>query len=392
MDSLGAPVATATTSTIDWRQEWHEFDGATYLNLAGQSPVPKVAIRAIQSAIEWKKIPHHIPDSAYFDTPNRIRASIAKLIAGKPEEIALTAGASTGMLAVAFGLTWTPGDEVLTAVSEFPLQYTTWKPMEQREGIKLKIISPQDRFLTADDFMAALTPRTRLVSVSLVRFDNAVMLDAAGLAAACRAQGALLLLDVSQCCGAIPLDVSQLGVDFMVSAGYKWLLGPFGTGFFWAKSEHISKMRPSPFYWMAAEGAENFAALAFADPKPVDATRRWDAAETANFYNLAAMDAGIDLVLKIGPENVARHNHKLIDFLFSRLPSDRFVVASPLDHKHRGPYGCFQARTPEKTKEFYAKLRKENVITSLREGKIRVSPYVYNSERDIDRLISVVTV
>src|SRR5437660_5292426 len=165
MDSQGATMATATTPIIDWRQEWHEFESATYLNLAGQSPIPKSAIRAIQTAIEWKKFPHRIPDSAYFDTPNKIRSSIAKLIGGKPEEIALTAGASTGMLAVADGLTWKPGDEVLTAAGEFPLQYTTWKPMEQREGIKLKVISPRDRFLTADDFIAALAPQTRLVSV-----------------------------------------------------------------------------------------------------------------------------------------------------------------------------------------------------------------------------------
>ncbi len=389
-------MATPTTSpvpttAIDWRQEWHEFEGATYLNLAGQSPIPKSAIRAIQTAIEWKKFPHRIPDSAYFDTPNKIRASIAKIIGGKPEEIALTDGASTGMLSVAYGLSWKPGDEVVTATSEFPLQYTSWKPMEEREGIKLKIISPRDRFLAADDLIAALTPRTRLVSVSLVRFDNAVMLDAARLAAACHAQGALLLLDASQCCGAVPLDVSQLGVDFMVSAGYKWLLGPFGTGFFWAKHEHLSKMRPGPFYWMAAEGAENFAALNFADPKPAKAARRWDAAETANYYNLAALDAGLELVLRVGPQKIAAHNHKLIDQLFARLPLDRFVVASPLDHQHRGPYGCFQARTAEKTKEYYDKLRGENIITSLRENKIRVSPYVYNNERDIDRLVAVVT-
>jgi selenocysteine lyase/cysteine desulfurase len=127
--ATAATPASPTTGNIDWRQEWHEFDGATYLNLAGQSPVPKSAIRAIQSAIEWKKFPHHIPDTAYFDLPNKVRGSIAKLIGGKPEEVALTAGASTGMLAVAFGLTWKPGDEVLTAVSEFPLQYTTWKPL-----------------------------------------------------------------------------------------------------------------------------------------------------------------------------------------------------------------------------------------------------------------------
>jgi selenocysteine lyase/cysteine desulfurase len=391
-------MATATTppnpnsSVIDWRQEWHEFEDGTYLNLASQSPIPKAAIKALQNAIDWKKSPHLLPDSAFFEIPNKIRASIAKLIGGKPEEVALTAGASTGMQAVAYGLLWTPGDEVITGSGEFPLQYATWKPMEERESIHLKVISSRDKFLSADDFIAALTPRTRLVSVSLVRFDNAVLLDAAKLAAACHAQEALLLLDASQACGAVPIDVNRLGADFMICAGYKWLLGPFGTGFFWARHEHISKMRPGPFYWMAAEGVDNFAALATAPPKPANAARRWDAAETANFYNLAALQAGIELAARIGAETVSAHNHKLIDLLFSRLPPDRFVAASPLDRKLRGPYGCFQARTAEKTKEYYDKLRAENIIVSLREGRIRVSPYVFNNERDIDRLISAVTV
>ncbi|HSC45160.1 MAG TPA: hypothetical protein VLC94_04995, partial [Candidatus Acidoferrum sp.] len=84
-------------------------------------------------------------------------------------------------------------------------------------------------------------------------------------------------------------------------------------------------------------------------------------------------------------------NHKLIDQLFARLPADRCVAASPRERERRGPYGCFQARTPEKTRELYQKLRDDNVITSLREEKIRVSPYLYNNERDIDRLVGVIT-
>jgi len=385
-------VATATASPItDWRQEWFEIEDAIYLNLAGQSPMPKVAHRAVQTAIEWKKFPHRIADSAYFEIPNRIRASIAQLIGGKPEEVALTSGASTGMSAVAYGLTWKPGDEVLTAKGEFPLQYATWKPMEAREGIVMKVISPRERFITADDFLAAMTPKTRMVSVSLVRFDNGVLLDAARIAAACHAQGALLLLDVSQCCGGIPLDVAKLGADFLVCAGYKWLLSPYGTGFFWAKNEHTEKMRPGPFYWAAAEGAQNFHSLALENPKPVRGARRWDIAETSNYFNFAAMDASLQFVLQLGPETVEAHNRKLIDFLFERLPKDRCVPASPLNSAHRGPYGCFAARSPEKTSELYQKLAKEKIITSLREGNIRVSPHLYNTERDIDRLITAIT-
>jgi cysteine desulfurase / selenocysteine lyase len=385
-------MATATTPLrTDWRQEWFEIEDAIYLNFAGQSAMPKVSVRAVQTALEWKKFPNRLPDSAYFDVPNRVRASIARLISATPDEIALTTGASAGMPAVTYGLSWKPGDEVITAKGEFPLQYATWRPMEEREGIVLKVISPRERFITADDLIAALTPRTRLVSVSMVRFDDGSLLDAKRVAAACHAQGVLLLLDVSQCCGGLPLNVRDLGVDFMICAGYKWLLSPYGTGFFWARSEHIANMRPGPYYWAAMEGADKFSSLASDRPKQVPGARGWDMPETSNYLNFAAMDASVEFVLQAGPETVYEHNRRLIDFMYERLPKDRCVPTSPLEPAKRGPYGCFAARTPEKTAALYEKLRKENVVTSLREGNIRVSPHLYNTERDIDRLISVIT-
>jgi cysteine desulfurase / selenocysteine lyase len=396
-------MATATSSQAtqqtDWRQEWFEFEGATYLNLAGMAPMPKVSLKAVQSALEAKKFPHLRDDTpAFFELPNRLRANLAKLIGAKPDEIALTTGASTGAAAVAYALNWKPGDEVLTGRTEFPLQYAIWKPMEEREGISVKIAEPSGKgpdgkFLTADDVIAALTPRTRVVSISHVRFDDGSKLDVARLAEACHQQGALLLLDVSQSCGAVPMEVAKLGADFLVCAGYKWLLGAFGTGFFWVKKELLSSLRPAPFYWMAVAGSDNFAKLEFSNPKPEESAKRWDTPEWASHFNfnLAALDAGVEFVLRVTPETVLAHNHALIDSLLSRLPVDRCVAASPLDRAHRGPYGCFVARTPEKTADLYAKLRTENVFVSLRESKIRISPYLFNTIQDIDRLISVIT-
>src|ERR1700688_2763333 len=121
-------MATATTlPRADWRQEWLDNEDATYLNLGGQSPIPKVAVRAVQAPLDLKKFPQRIPDNAFFDVPNRLRTSIAKLIGAQPDDIALTSGASTGMAAVAYGMNWRAGDEIVTAVGEFPLQYATWK-------------------------------------------------------------------------------------------------------------------------------------------------------------------------------------------------------------------------------------------------------------------------
>jgi selenocysteine lyase/cysteine desulfurase len=226
-----------------------------------------------------------------------------------------------------------------------------------------------------------------------VRYDDGSMIDAKRLADACHAQGALLLLDVSQSCAAIPMNVNELGADFLVCAGYKWLFGAYGTGFFWIKRELLSRIRPAPFNWMSVEGSDNFAKLNFADPKPADSAKRWDAPEWASHFNfnLVGFDVSLEFVLRMKPETVVEHNRGLIELMYERLPKDRCVPASPLDAAKRGPYGCFAARTPEKTAALYQKLRAENVIVSLREGNIRVSPHLYNTERDIDRLIAVVT-
>src|SRR5215471_1645853 len=182
-------TAALAVPLIDWRQEWFEIEDVTFLNIAAQAPLPRVSVRAVQAALEWKKFPHRLPHAAYFDTPKRLRTGLARLVGGKPEEIALTTGASGGMAAVAYGLSWKPGDEILTGKREFPLQYATWKPMEAREGVLLKVVEPRQRFMTADDFIDAMTPKTRLVSTSLVRFNDGVLLDAARVAAACHGQG-----------------------------------------------------------------------------------------------------------------------------------------------------------------------------------------------------------
>src|SRR6266850_747828 len=97
-----------------------------------------------------------------------------------------------------------------------------------------------------DDVVAAMTPSTRVVSVSHVRFDDGSMLDVSSLAAACKRNGTLLVLDVSQSCGAIPMNVRSLGADFIVCAGYKYLLSPWGTGFLWTRKENLDSLRPGP--------------------------------------------------------------------------------------------------------------------------------------------------
>lgn len=384
-----------TGKTMDWRKDFFEFDDAVYLNLAGQSPIPRVSAKALENAAGWKKQPYKVPEDAFFGLPNRIRGLLARVVGGQAEEFAITSGATTGLAAVANGIDWKPEDEVLIARGEFPAHFSVWMPLAQAGKLRVKVVEPSGRFLSTDDLINAITPRTRVISTSHVRFDDAARIDPQRLAAAVHKVGGYLLLDASQSAGAVPLDVHASGADFVVSSGYKWILGPFGTGFFWVRRDLIEKLQPRPFYWMALDGADNFSSLCSPEathkPKPFEA-RRWDAPETSNFFNLAVMEASLNYVLGAGVETVWKHNARLLQQMIERLPLDRCVLASPADQMLRGPYACVAGRSAEKTQQLYAKLTAEKIFVALREGKLRVAPYLYNTEHDIDRLTKVLSV
>ena len=373
--------------SIDWRNEWFPIDDATYLNFAAHAAIPRVALNAVRLSAEAKMRPHIVDDQTFFSVAASLRQTLATLIGASPDEVALTSGAGAGLAAIAYALKWSDGDEVIYSRGEFPVQYATWKPMEAREGIKVRIAVPQGQFVQSDDLVASLTPSTRVVSVSHVRFDDGSMLDVSSLAAACKRNGTLLVLDVSQSCGAVPMNVRTLEADFIVCAGYKYLLSPWGTGFLWMRKENLDSLRPGPYNWLS-QGVESFARLNYVDPEPAPTLSRWDSAEAASIYNfnLTVMEASAKFVLEAGPSLIRDHNQALIDYFFERLP-EGYRLASPRQASQRGVFGCIEARTRGDTEFLYQMLREERFVVALREGKIRVAPHLLNSTQDIDRLL-----
>lgn len=384
-------MTNATKAATDYRTEFADFGDAIYMNVSYQGPLPLAAVRAAEEALKWKMLPFNIPDGLHFDLPDRVRTKIAQIIGAEPDDVAITTGAGAGSACVAAGIDWQPGDEVLIGQREFPIHYSSWLPYEGAGKLNMRVISPASRFITADDYVRAIGPRTRIVSASLVRFDDGARLDAARVAKACHAVGAMLLLDASQCAGATPLTVAELGADFVVCSGYKWLLGPYGAGFFWVAPEAGKRLQLGPLNYQALEGARNFAGLPVENVRAVPGARRWDAAETANFTNLAALDASLDLVLAVGVDTVADHNHALVSQIIERLPGSRCTLASPAERERRGPYICIAGRDPTETTALFEKLRANRIFVSLREGAIRISPYLYNTPEQISYLMDLLS-
>jgi selenocysteine lyase/cysteine desulfurase len=375
--------------SLHWKSEWFPIDDVTYLHFAAHAAIPRVALNAVQSSVAAKMRPHIVDDRSFFSLAASLRQTLATFIGANPDEVALTSGAGAGLAAIAYALKWSVGDEVVIGRGEFPVQYATWKPMEAREGIQLRIAAAQGQFIQSDDLVAAITPSTRVVSVSHVRFDDGSMLDVPSLAAACKRNGTLLVLDVSQSCGAMPMNVRSLGADFIVCAGYKYLLSPWGTGFLWTRKENLDSLRPGPYNWLS-QGVESFARLNYVNPEPAPSLSRWDSTEAASIYNfnLTVMEASAKFVLDAGPALIRDHNQALIEYFFDRLPAG-YRLASPRQASQRGVFGCIEVGSRADTESLYHTLRAEGFVVALREGKIRIAPHLLNSTQDMDRLLVV---
>ena len=367
--------------------EWDHLAGVTYLNFAAHAALPRSVLDAAQSVVAALRGRHAVGDSHFFTLTGRVRSLVAGLIGAEPADITLTTGASGGLALLAQALPWQRGDEVLLVRGDFPCHYATWKPLADREGLALRELDFPGEFPEVEALAAALSPRTRLVSLSHVRFDDGSLLDVQALAAACSRQGTMIVLDASQSCGALPVDMRSLGVDYLVGAGYKYLLGPMGTGFLWARGALQARFRPVPGNW-AMQGVEQFSQLRYAAPPASRDMARWDAPETQTSLNLnvAVWHESLKYVAKVGPARVYAHAQALVDRLFDNLPAP-FRVASPRDRSRRGAFGCIDAGSRHASQAVHAALKRTSFVVALREGRLRISPYLCSTYADIDGLV-----
>lgn len=377
-------------TTADWRARWRALGSATFLNFAGHAAMPCAAVDAALRAAEAKARPFGGDGEDFFAPGERARQAIASLIGGTAERIALTTGASAGAALVALGRAWSSNDEILLYAGDFPNHAASWLSVHERTGARVRIVPRSGPFLDARDVIAAMSPATRLISVSHLGFNDGSLLDAESLGAACREAGVSLMLDVSQSAGAAPIHVEAIGADYVIGVGYKYLLGPWGVGFLWMSKQGKAALADTPWNWLSQDVA-SFGELDYCAPTPCASVRRWDSAQMAGPYNLnlAAFNAALDLVREAGPEHVLAHGRGLIDRLFSQLPV-QCLTASPREATRRGAFGCFKATTRAATSALFEHLRAHDFVLSLRAGVIRVAPHLINDERDIDRLSACV--
>jgi selenocysteine lyase/cysteine desulfurase/DNA-binding CsgD family transcriptional regulator len=379
-DIAHAPVAAAA--------DFGDFEGRAWLNCAHQGPLPRVAVAAAEGALADKAAPHRIGDASFTEVPGRLRAALGRLVGVPADQLILGNSTSYGLQLLVQGIDWRRGDEVLLVDGDFPATIVPWLPLAER-GVRVRLLRPGGGALEAGQLEAELTPATRLFCSSWVFSFTGQQVDLAALGGVCRRAGVRFVVNGSQAVGAAPLDLGTLAVDGLVSCGFKWLCGPYATGFCWLRPDLAASLRNRPAYWLSHSTQEDLGQAGASRLRDELGAAAWDVFGTANFLNFRPWTASVEYLLGLGIERVAAWDQALVERFLQGLDPDRYQLVSPRQGSRRSTLVVFGHRQADQTGALFERLTAAGVDVALRRGQLRVSPHLYNTEADIDRALEI---
>ncbi len=371
-----------------WAARFAPFDGVVYLDAASQGPIPAAAARAGREALSLKERPWKISSATYVGAVAEARSLAARLLGARDDQVALLTGAGQAVNAVARGLELGEGDEVLLPRHEFPSNDLPWRWLARR-GVRVRVIETDHPAgaVSAARLAAEIGRETRVVAFAQVSFLHGGRIDPGPVVEAARRVGALTVVDGSQAAGALPFDFGASGIDVYAVSAYKFLLGPYGCGLGLFSSQALDRIGVGDVNWWAVKGAEDFNRLGGMAIEMKPGAQRYDAHEPASFFNLLPFAASLRLLIEATPAEVQARARAVNDHILALLP-EGFEPASPLEAEARSHILCLRAGSDAETQAAHERLVAARVYTALRGDRIRVSPHLYSSESDADRLLS----
>jgi selenocysteine lyase/cysteine desulfurase len=354
-----------------------------YLNNASIGPLPEGTRLVLEAFNRKRAAPFQLPDRDIIATMAESRRLVAQLLCVAPEEIALSINTGYGLSLAARALPLQSGDIVLASDREFPANVYPWMLLKDL-GVQLELAPTTAEGWPDEEYLLERLsdPRVRVLAVSLVQFSNGYAVDLARFSAATRASGTYLVVDAIQSVGQIPIDLRATPVDVLACGAQKWLLSPWGSGFVYVRRELIRELRPAVTGWMAFEGTDDFSRLTeYNDTLRGDA-RRFELI-TLPYQDFAGMNASLRLLLDLGIHRIRQHLQALHAPLHAWASRSGTRIVSPVGERGSGII-CV---APEQVGEAFRALKKAHVVSSLREGAIRLSPHAYNTVNEMERVV-----
>tara|TARA_Y100001960_G_scaffold292210_1_gene334226 strand:+ start:2077 stop:3189 length:1113 start_codon:yes stop_codon:yes gene_type:complete len=357
----------------------------TYLNCAYISPIPNATRDAGQAGLARKSKPWTITPEDFFSESEIVRGLFANLIGATPDEIAIIPSASYGIGIAAANVNFESGQTIVLLEEQFPSNVYPWRQLSTNsQGSIITVSRPPDGdWATA--IINSINSTTAVVAVPHCHWTDGGLVDLERVSKACRNHKTALVIDATQSIGALPLDVSQVQPDFLISASYKWLLGPYSLGFVYVAPKYHNG-RPLEQTWIGREDSQGFAGLTNYRDTFQSGARRYDVGERSNFALIPAARSSLELIKDWGVEQIAATLNSMTSEIASQ--AETLGLITQPNHQRAGHF--LGIRFPNGMPAMLVEqLAESRVHISVRGTSMRVTPHLYNDIQDVDRLFEV---
>ena len=360
-------------------------DEVAYLNCAYMGPFSKAVLSAGVDSLSRKARPWKIEPSDFFTPLEAARGLFGQLIGGDAQGVAMVPSVSYGMAIAAANLPLPRAGNIVVLAEQFPSNIYVWRQLALDNSAEVRTVPrPED-----DDWtrvvLEAMNDKTAIVAVPHCHWTDGTLVDLRQIGQRARELDAALVIDGCQSIGALPLDVGVVQPDFLVTASYKWLLGPYSHGFLWV-APRWRQGRSLEHNWIARSNAEDFAALTRYTDTFAEGARRFDVGEVSNFALLPLAIAALEQTLQWGVDEV----QATIKILTQRIATRARELGLRVAAEDRRAGHMMGLRLGDRDPlHLAASLKAERIHVSVRGTSIRVSPHVYNSDQDVDRFLQV---
>jgi len=354
-----------------------------YLNSAAVSPMPRTAIEAVNWQLNDVATHGSEHYTEWVKTKGRCRELLAGMLNVGPEHIAFMRNTSDGFAAVAAGLEWKQGDNIVTFGNEFPANFYPWRRVRDRFGVELRICPERDGRYEIDELIDMIDSNTRVVAVSAVQFASGFRADLERIGKAARAVDAIFAVDVIQGVGQMGFDLEAAKVDVAAGASHKWLCAPEGCGILFVSERARERIDPVFVGWISVETPWDFDDRE--QPfKPNALAWESGTGPSSLFYGL---EQSLLLLDQTGLDNIRRYLAELSGYLCERLGGSNYRIISSREPSEASAIVCIEHLGGLHCNEVAQRLRDAGVIVSPRGDRLRIAPHFYNNKEDIDRLI-----
>jgi selenocysteine lyase/cysteine desulfurase len=353
-----------------------------YFNTAYLAPQLHSVRAAGDLALDRRGRPWTISPADWFADVERLRSLFAQLVGASVEGVALVPATSYGFAIAAANLQLDAGQRVLVLAEEYPSGIYTWRAAARRSGAEILTVTREPGQTWTEAVLAALDEMVGIVSVPNVHWTDGALVDLGPVAARARELGARLVIDGSQSVGALPLDVGQLRPDFLVTVGYKWLLGPFSAGYLYVADEH-RQAEPLEQNWIQRAGSEDFARLVDYRDEYQPGARRFDGGARTKFELTPMAIAALEQIAEWEIPRIAATLAQRTSEIARRAAE---LGLDPIPDDQRGPH-LIGVRIPERARDrALSALADVNCFASLRGSSLRIAPHLHTTDEDVERL------